>query len=101
MSGRYRRGFGVAGLAHPDDIGPGPGLLVSGDPVPVAPGGRAPLTLERAQLREGKVYLGLVTYSVGSGPGGVDDVGESLVVVDRAGTSRLTSFGSRSSRKPL
>lgn len=61
----------------------GPGLQISGDPVPTTVGGIRTLDLEWGGLDAPGVYLGFITFHDTAVPRPNDPIGETVVVITR------------------
>jgi hypothetical protein len=62
---------------------PGPGLRISGDPLPATPGGLPALELEWSGLDQPGVYIGLITFHATATPIPGNNLGDMIVVITR------------------
>jgi hypothetical protein len=73
----------VATDAQPDNPAPAPGIVLSGDPVNATTGANVPLTLQWSGVDTPGTYLGVVTYHQGATPTDANEIGMSLVELNR------------------
>ncbi len=76
----------VATDAQPDNPAPAPGITVTGDPVNATNGANVPLTLNWSDVAALGTYLGVVTYHQGATPSDANEIGMSVVELNRTGT---------------